>query len=69
MLHREGSGVFAEKMASVIGPSYTMAFFVGGALGLTKFPPTKARFVSIKPLSEVNQKSWASAAEFGIVGK
>ena len=32
-----------EKMASVIGPSYTMAFFVGGALGLTKLPPPKAR--------------------------
>ena len=35
--------MFAEKMASVIGPSYTAAFFVGGALGLTQLPPPKAR--------------------------
>lgn len=35
--------MFAEKMASVIGPSYTLAFFVGGAMGLTKLPPPQAR--------------------------
>jgi import inner membrane translocase subunit TIM23 len=35
--------MFFEKMASVIGPSYTMAFFVGGAIGLTKLPPPNAR--------------------------
>ena len=35
--------MFFEKMASIIGPSYTMAFFVGGALGLTKIPPPKSR--------------------------
>ncbi len=35
--------MFAEKMASVIGPSYTLAFFVGGAIGLTKIPPPQAR--------------------------
>lgn len=35
--------MFAEKIASVIGPSYTLSFFVGGFLGLTKFPPAKAR--------------------------
>ena len=35
--------MFFEKMASIIGPSYTMAFFVGGALGLTKSPPPKSR--------------------------
>ena len=34
VLHKENTGMFVEKMASVIGPSYTMAFFVGGALGL-----------------------------------
>jgi len=27
--------MFAEKMASVIGPSYVLAFFLGGAVGLT----------------------------------
>ena len=35
--------MFAEKMASVIGPSYVLAFFVGGAIGLTKIPPPQAR--------------------------
>ena len=35
--------MFFEKMAAVIGPSYTMAFFVGGAIGLTKIPPPKSR--------------------------
>jgi len=35
--------MFAEKMASVIGPSYTLSFFVGAAIGLTKIPPAKAR--------------------------
>ena len=35
--------MFAEKMASVIGPSYTGAFFVGGALGLLQYPPAKSR--------------------------
>ena len=35
--------MFAEKMASVIGPSYALSFFVGAALGLTKLPPPKAR--------------------------
>ena len=35
--------MFAERMASVIGPSYTTAFFLGGLLGLTKIPPPKAR--------------------------
>lgn len=35
--------MFTEKMASVIGPSYVLAFFVGGGLGLAKIPPPKAR--------------------------
>ncbi len=43
MLHREGSGMFAEKMASVIGPSYVLSFFIGAGIGLTKVPPPKAR--------------------------
>ncbi len=35
--------MFAEKMASVIGPSYVLSFFVGGAIGLTKIPPPQSR--------------------------
>jgi import inner membrane translocase subunit TIM23 len=35
--------MFTEKMASVIGPSYVISFFVGAAWGLTKVPPPKAR--------------------------
>lgn len=35
--------MFTEKMASVIGPSYVSAFFLGGLIGLTKIPPPKAR--------------------------
>ena len=35
--------MFYEKMAGVIGPSYTFAFFIGGLIGLSKFPPPKAR--------------------------
>ena len=42
-MHKDGAGIFFERMASVIGPSYTMAFFLGGAIGLTKIPPPKAR--------------------------
>ena len=43
MLHREGMGMFTEKMASVIGPSYVLSFFLGAGIGLTKIPPPKAR--------------------------
>ena len=43
MLHRDGAGMFAEKFASIIGPSYVLAFFAGAAIGLTKVPPPKAR--------------------------
>jgi mitochondrial import inner membrane translocase subunit TIM23 len=43
VLHREGLGMFTEKMASVIGPSYVLSFFIGAAWGLTKVPPPKAR--------------------------
>jgi hypothetical protein len=43
VLNRDNTSMFTEKMASVIGPSYVTAFFLGGALGLTKFPPPKAR--------------------------
>jgi import inner membrane translocase subunit TIM23 len=42
-LKKDGGGMFYEKMAGVIGPSYTVAFFVGGLLGLTKIPPPNAR--------------------------
>ena len=35
--------MFAEKMASVIGPSYVLSFFIGAGIGLTKIPPPKAR--------------------------
>ena len=38
VLNRDNPGMFTEKMASIIGPSYTMAFFVGGLMGLTKLP-------------------------------
>ncbi len=43
VLHREGQSMFAEKMTSIIGPSYVLAFFAGGAYGLTKIPPPQAR--------------------------
>ena len=43
MQKQDGVGMFTEKMASVIGPSYVLAFFVGGGLGLAKIPPPKAR--------------------------
>lgn len=36
-------GMFTEKMASVIGPSYVLSFFIGAGIGLTKIPPPKAR--------------------------
>lgn len=36
-------GMFTEKMASVIGPSYVFSFFIGAGLGLAKIPPPKAR--------------------------
>ena len=35
--------MFAEKMASVIGPTYISAFFFGGVVGLTKLPAPHAR--------------------------
>ena len=35
--------MFVEKMSSVIGPSYTLAFIMGAGIGLTKIPPPKAR--------------------------
>ena len=35
--------MITEKVASIIGPSYTLAFFAGGALGLAQYPQPKAR--------------------------
>eukprot|EP00347_Sterkiella_histriomuscorum_P008054 403346550 len=43
VLHRDHAGMFAEKMASVIGPSYVGAFFLGSFVGLTQIPPPQAR--------------------------
>ena len=43
MLHVDRQGMFDEKMASLIGPSYVLSFFVGAGIGLTKIPPPKAR--------------------------
>ncbi len=43
LVKAEGAGMFTEKLASIIGPSYTMAFFLGAGLGLTKVPPPRAR--------------------------
>jgi len=43
VLERNNMSMFTEKLAAIIGPSYLASFFVGGALGLTKVPPPKAR--------------------------
>lgn len=43
VLHRDHGGMFAEKFAAIIGPSYVVSFFIGAAIGLTKVPPPKAR--------------------------
>ena len=32
-----------EKMASIVGPSYVLAYFGGGLYGLTMVPPARSR--------------------------
>jgi hypothetical protein len=65
VLNRESSGMFAEKMASVIGPSYAMAFFVGGALGMTKLPPPKARRTTRLLVNNYLNSIGKTSARFG----
>jgi len=43
VLQREGMSMFTEKIASIVGPSFILAFFCGGFYGLTIVPPPKAR--------------------------
>lgn len=57
--------MFAEKMASVIGPSYTLAFFGGAVLGLTKIPPPKARRTTRLLINNYLNNIGKTSARFG----
>jgi hypothetical protein len=57
--------MFAERMASVIGPSYTGAFFIGALLGLTKFPPPKARRTTRLMINNYLNNIGKTSARFG----
>ena len=35
--------MFSERMAGLVGPSWILAFFGGGLIGMTQTPPLKAR--------------------------
>ena len=41
VLKREG--MFTEKIAAIVGPTYVSCFFMGAMVGLTKIPPPKSR--------------------------
>lgn len=57
--------MFAEKMASVIGPSYAASFFVGAALGLTQIPPPKARRTTRLLINNYLNNIGKTSARFG----
>lgn len=57
--------MFAEKMASVIGPSYTLAFFVGAGIGLTKIPPPQARRTTRLLINNYLNNIGKTSARFG----
>jgi import inner membrane translocase subunit TIM23 len=57
--------MLAEKMASLIGPSYAMAFFVGAAMGLTKIPPPKARRTTRLLVNNYLNNIGKTSARFG----
>ena len=57
--------MFAEKMASVIGPSYALSFFVGAAMGLTKVPPPKARRTTRLLINNYLNNIGKTSARFG----
>jgi len=57
--------MFTEKMASVIGPSYVFAFFVGGGLGLAKIPPPKARRTTRLLVNNYLNNIGKTSANFG----
>jgi len=57
--------MFAEKMASVIGPSYVLAFFVGAGLGLTKLPPPHARRTTKLLINNYLNNIGKTSARFG----
>ncbi|MFM7850444.1 MAG: hypothetical protein ACKO96_00655, partial [Flammeovirgaceae bacterium] len=57
--------MFAEKMASVIGPSYVMAFFLGAGIGLTKIPPPNARRTTRLLVNNYLNNIGKTSASFG----
>ncbi len=58
-------GMFAERMASVIGPSYVLSFFVGAAIGLTKVPPPRARRTTRLLVNNYLNNIGKTSASFG----
>ena len=65
VLHREGAGMFAEKFASIIGPSYVLSFFIGAGIGLTKVPPPKARRTTRLLINNYLNNIGKTSASFG----
>lgn len=57
--------MFAEKMASVIGPSYVFAFFAGAGIGLTKLPPPQARRTTRLMVNNYLNNIGKTSARFG----
>ena len=50
--------MFAEKMASVIGPSYVISFFVGAAIGLTNYWKIQSKRDCIRCLFVRSHLQW-----------
>ena len=58
-------GMFAERMASIIGPTYIASFFLGAAIGLTKVPPPKARRTTRLLINNYLNNIGKTSASFG----
>ena len=57
--------IFAEKMASLVGPSYVIAFFTGATYGLTQVPEARQRRTTRLLVNSYLNNVGKSASRFG----
>lgn len=64
-IERGEMSIFAEKMASLVGPSYVLAFGVGSVYGLTFTPDLKQRRTTRLLLNSYLNNVGKTASRFG----
>ena len=65
LIKRDESSIFMEKMASIVGPSYVLAFFWGGIYGLTMMKvPSKAHRTTRIRLNTILNNAGKTSSRF-----